>query len=93
FQYGYSSQITKIVINYCIQFNSYSKDLRKMKASMTMSKEEIGTFYFPIISERKLALFEVILDVVLAVMGDNIAYQHGLHFCEEVYPSRNRKKV
>lgn len=31
--------------------------------------------------------------VVRADIGDNIAYRHGLHFCEEVYPFRNRKKV
>jgi nitrous oxide reductase len=33
--------------------------------------------------------------VVLADIGDIIAYSHGLHFCGEVYPytNRNRKKV
>jgi hypothetical protein len=33
------------------------------------------------------------LIVVLAGIGDNLAYNDGLHFCEEVYPYRNRKKV
>ena len=34
------------------------------------------------------------LGVVLANIGDNLAYRHGLHFCcQEVYPYRNRKKV
>ncbi|CAN5538200.1 hypothetical protein BH18THE2_BH18THE2_28340 [soil metagenome] len=34
------------------------------------------------------------LIVVLANIGDNIAYRHGLHFCcQEVYPNRNQKKV
>ncbi|CAN5534468.1 hypothetical protein BH18THE2_BH18THE2_41010 [soil metagenome] len=35
-----------------------------------------------------------LLVVVLANIGDNIAYRHGLHFCcQEVYPNRNQKKV
>jgi len=33
------------------------------------------------------------LVVVLSYIGDNIAYQHGLHFCQEVYPYRNQNKV
>ena len=33
------------------------------------------------------------LDVVLPYIGDNIAYQHGLHFCQEVYSYRNQNKV
>ncbi|CAN5235912.1 hypothetical protein BH18THE2_BH18THE2_34620 [soil metagenome] len=33
------------------------------------------------------------LTVVLPYIGDNIAYRHGLHFCQEVYPYRNQKKV
>jgi hypothetical protein len=37
---------------------------------------------------------KAILDVVLANIGDNLAYRHGLHFCcQEVYPYRNRNKV
>jgi hypothetical protein len=31
-----------------------------------------------------------LLVVVLPDIGDNLAYQDGLHFCEEVYPYRNR---
>jgi len=32
------------------------------------------------------------LVVVLAYIGDNLAYRHGLHFCcKEVYPYRNQK--
>ena len=34
-----------------------------------------------------------ILGVVRPNIGDNIAYKHGLHFCQEVYPYRNQKKV
>ena len=33
------------------------------------------------------------LTVVLPYIGDNIAYQHGLHFCQEVYSYRNQNKV
>jgi len=33
------------------------------------------------------------LGVVLADIGDIIAYRHGLHFCQEVYPYRNQNKV
>jgi hypothetical protein len=35
----------------------------------------------------------VVLIVVRPHIGDNIAYQHGLHFCQEVYPYRNQDKV
>lgn len=35
----------------------------------------------------------VFLAVVLPDIGDNLTYKDGLHFCEEVYPNRNRKKV
>ncbi|MFZ0511094.1 MAG: response regulator [Candidatus Nitrosopolaris sp.] len=35
----------------------------------------------------------LLLDVVLPYIGDNIAYQHGLHFCQEVYSYRNHNKV
>ncbi|MGC1932628.1 MAG: response regulator [Candidatus Nitrosopolaris sp.] len=35
----------------------------------------------------------LLLDVVLPYIGDNIAYQHGLHFCQEVYSYRNQNKV
>ena len=38
-------------------------------------------------------VFNTLLVVVLANIGDNLAYRHGLHFCEEVYPHTNRKKV
>ena len=37
--------------------------------------------------------FGVSLLVVLPYIGDNIAYRHGLHFCQEVYPYRNQNKV
>jgi hypothetical protein len=33
------------------------------------------------------------LIVVLADIGDIIAYRHVLHFCQEVYPYRNQNKV
>jgi S1-C subfamily serine protease len=33
------------------------------------------------------------IGVVLPYIGDNIAYRHGLHFCQEVYPYRNQNKV
>jgi hypothetical protein len=35
----------------------------------------------------------IFLVVVFTYIGDNIAYQHGLHFCQEVYPYRNQNKV
>jgi hypothetical protein len=35
----------------------------------------------------------LLLVVVFTYIGDNIAYQHGLHFCQEVYPYRNQNKV
>jgi hypothetical protein len=34
-----------------------------------------------------------LLSVVFTDIGDIIAYKHGLHFCEEVYPYRNQDKV
>ena len=34
-----------------------------------------------------------LLIVVLPHIGDIIAYQHALHFCQEVYPYRNQNKV
>jgi hypothetical protein len=34
-----------------------------------------------------------LLGVVRTHIGDIIAYQHGLHFCQEVYPYRNQNKV
>ena|SRR5215203_2077688 len=44
--------------------------------------------------KREFASTKEMLDVVLANIGDNIAYRHGLHFrCQEVYPYRNQKKV
>ena len=43
-------------------------------------------------SGRSWLIFTSLI-VVLADIGDNLAYIHGLHFCEEVYPNRNRKKV
>jgi uncharacterized protein YkvS len=44
---------------------------------------------------RTLTKYHLYLVVVLADIGDIIAYTDGLHFCEEVYPytNRNRKKV
>ena len=33
------------------------------------------------------------MGVVFTDIGDIIAYKHGLHFCEEVYPYRNQDKV
>jgi hypothetical protein len=33
------------------------------------------------------------LAVVRPHIGDIIAYQHGLHFCQEAYPYRNQNKV
>ena len=34
-----------------------------------------------------------LLGVVLPNIGDIIAYRHGLHSCQEVYPYRNQQKV
>ncbi|MFZ0512908.1 MAG: rhodanese-like domain-containing protein [Candidatus Nitrosopolaris sp.] len=36
---------------------------------------------------------DIRLIVVLPYIGDIIAYQHGLHFCQEVYSYRNQNKV
>ena len=39
-------------------------------------------------------MFDVLsLIVVLANIGDIIAYTDGLHSCKEVYPYRNQNKV
>jgi hypothetical protein len=38
-------------------------------------------------------MWKVLLLVVFIYIGDNIAYRHGLHFCQEVYPYRNQNKV
>jgi hypothetical protein len=32
----------------------------------------------------------LLLGVVRADIGDNLAYKDGLHFCQEVYPNRNQ---
>jgi hypothetical protein len=34
-----------------------------------------------------------LLVVVLPDIGDNLAYKHGLHSCQEVNPYRNQNKV
>ena len=36
---------------------------------------------------------QILLGVVLPNIGDIIAYKHGLHSCQEVYPYRNQHKV
>ena len=41
----------------------------------------------------QLIVFLLYLIVVFTDIGDIIAYKHGLHFCEEVYPYRNQDKV
>jgi hypothetical protein len=43
--------------------------------------------YIPLVTEITI-IYPLI--VVLANIGDIIAYRHGLHFCEEVYPHTNR---
>jgi hypothetical protein len=35
----------------------------------------------------------IMLGVALTYIGDIIAYQHGLHFCQEVYPYRNQQQL
>jgi hypothetical protein len=42
---------------------------------------------------RSNAIALGVLVVVRPHIGDIIAYQHGLHFCQEVYPYRNQNKV
>jgi hypothetical protein len=42
---------------------------------------------------KEVKLKRSLLIVVFTYIGDNIAYQHGLHFCQEVYPYRNQNKV
>ena len=39
------------------------------------------------------SLFIDLLVVVLPDIGDNLAYKHGLHSCQEVNPYRNQNKV
>ena len=53
------------------------------------------TDYYPPFQQKEVrAVIEGYIGVVLANIGDNIAYRHGLHFrCQEVYPYRNQKKV
>ena len=48
-------------------------------------------YVFPV-SEQKTTVSEYLI-VVFTDIGDIIAYKHGLHFCEEVYPYRNQDKV
>ncbi len=36
---------------------------------------------------------ELLSNCCIPYIGDNIAYQHGLHFCQEVYPYRNQKSL
>jgi hypothetical protein len=43
--------------------------------------------------QHKLEELRLLLGVVFTYIGDIIAYQHGLHFCQEVYPYRNQNKV
>jgi hypothetical protein len=45
------------------------------------------------ICDENLCFFTCILVVVLTDIGDNLAYRHGLHSCEEVYPYRNQHEV
>src|SRR5215207_8636372 len=66
-------------------------DLKQLLSKMIVSKESVHTVLVgPPASGKTMFL----LAVVLANIGDNIAYRHGLHFrCQEVYPYRNQKKV
>jgi hypothetical protein len=43
--------------------------------------------------EIKLRPSQLIKLKFIEHIGDIIAYQHGLHFCQEVYPYRNQNKV
>ena len=56
-------------------------------ATQVLDKNHSG-----LISIQQIAKDPVLI-VVLSYIGDNIAYQHGLHFCQEVYPYRNQNKV
>jgi alkanesulfonate monooxygenase SsuD/methylene tetrahydromethanopterin reductase-like flavin-dependent oxidoreductase (luciferase family) len=43
--------------------------------------------------DHGLCSYEEYLSVVLPDIGDNLAYKHGLHSCQEVNPYRNQNKV
>ncbi len=42
---------------------------------------------------KSYRMFAEWLVVVLTDIGDIIAYRHGLHLCQEVYPYTNQNKV
>ena len=56
--------------------------------------EKLLTMTIP--DNRKYCIWRILAPYLVVVrpnIGDIIAYRHGLHFCQEVYPYRNRKKV
>jgi hypothetical protein len=72
----------------------------KKNQHLNKDKKELVCFYFlygKSVVRRLLScqfLCEPdLLHVALTYIGDNIAYQHGSHFCQEVYPYRNQDKV
>jgi hypothetical protein len=58
---------------------------------MNLIKFIAADLLFRVIANSKPVI--IALGVVFTYIGDNIAYQHGLHFCREVYPYRNQNKV
>ena len=72
--------------NVALLIDEYNEDWRKLYFIMIQGKASI--------IGKELEQNELILlDVVLPYIDDNIAYQHGLHFCQEVYSYRNQNKV
>ena len=65
-------------------------DKRQLQAIITNPNASVEDKLHAIDSDIAL---NITLVVVLSYIGDNITYQHGLHFCQEVYPYRNQNKV
>jgi hypothetical protein len=73
---------------------------RHLKRALKMPRRTIELLNIPGLNhldqksiEHLAWLQQMLLGVVFTYIGDIIAYQHGLHFCQEVYPYRNQNKV
>ena len=75
-----------MVIFYPIHFKMSIDELRFSVGLVLFLLDTYHSFYL-----HRLICARLI--VVLPYIGDNIAYQHGLHFCQEVYSYRNQNKV
>ena len=77
-----------------MDFHSIGKYTEEdLKRSQKEPRDEFGVKVLNIFYDMDSGMIFCLLDVVLPDIGDIIAYRHGLHSCEEVYPYRNRKKV